>query len=309
MRSPIHVLSPLTISLFTAQLAAAQPLPGAPEQPNAPRAAPAATDKVEDLTQTTLASPAAPAPTTTPQTPAGAVPQAPAPARLPATSSPMPMPNPQPVLMSQPDANGSVDIGSDRTRQGFYMRILDGVGFMSAAGTGPNGNSSVSGLGSSSVIGLGGSIRPGLVLGGALLASDVTAKFKGGPFGDATVTTQDKTKTFPATSKATVGTAGIGLLLDWYPAVTTGWHTGLTVGVGFTSLQNLADESAMVGTSAMGGLFGGYDWSLGKNWSLGLNLLVLGTTSANMKDSKDASSTGYSLHSFSAGLGASVLYF
>jgi len=210
--------------------------------------------------------------------------------------------------MSQPAANGAEDNRSDRFRQGFYMRMLQGIGFMSAAGTGPYGNASVRGLSSNSIIALGGSIRPGLVLGGALLASDATAKFKGGPFVDATVTTQGQPPV-KATSKATVGTSGIGLLLDWYPAPTGGWHTGLTAGIGFTSLQNLADESVMVGTSAVGGLFGGYDWSIGKDWSLGLSLLVMGNTSANMKDSKDASATGYRLQSFSAGLGASVLYF
>lgn len=187
------------------------------------------------------------------------------------------------------------------------MRVVSGPGFVSMAGDGPNGKVSLKGLGTGAIIAIGGSIGHGLVLGGTLQASDLTAKFNGGPFIDATVTAQGKTVS--ATDKAMIGTSGLGLLIDWYPSMSAGWHTGLSLGVGFTSVQNLADDSTMVGTSAAGNLFGGYDWSIGRDWSLGLDLFVAGTTSATMKDSKDATDTGYRLRSFCVGLGGSILYF
>ena len=189
------------------------------------------------------------------------------------------------------------------------MRIVSAPAFVSLSGTGPRGSAKLRGLGDASVISFGGSIARGLVLGGMIQATGLTAKFSGGPFAGSTVTTADG-KTFDASRKAAAGTAGLGLMLDWYPKPLGGWHAGLTAGLGSISVQNLADDSVMAGGGLTGGLFGGYDWSIGKAWSLGLELSLSGTTSSKLKDADDPNiDTGYRLRALSVGLGASILYF
>ena len=302
MRASIQSFSALIVATVMASPARAQQTPA--------EAAPASEPQITDLTDTTLSSPpaptpAAPAATTQGPTPVTATPAQAAPSVPPPATAPTTMP---PAAA----ASGAVsptppDIGRERIHQGYYMRMISGPSFVSMTGNGPNGKVSLHGLGSGLMVAFGGSIGRGLVLAGTIQASDLTAKFNGGPFVGATVTAQDKS--FAATSKATVGTSELGVLIDWYPNPGGGWHTGLSLGLGLTSLQNLADESTLVGVGGAGGLFGGYDWSIAPTWALGLDLLVTGSTPANMKDAKDSTDTGYRLRSFSVGLGASILYF
>jgi len=186
------------------------------------------------------------------------------------------------------------------------MRFVSGPAFVSMTGSGPRGHVSLSGLDSIATITLGGSVARGVVLAGTLQASSVTAKFKGGPFIGESVTSNGQT--LAASSKATAEIAEFGLLVDWYPNPSAGWHAGLSGGLAFTSIVNQADDSTMFGTGLVGSLFGGYDWAIGRQWSIGLGLVAMGSTPATMKD-KDGTNAGYRLRSFSLGLGASILYF
>ena len=65
----------------------------------------------------------------------------------------------------------------------------------------------------------------------------------------------------------------------------------------------------MDGTSAAGSLFGGYDWAIGPEWSLGLAVVGAGARYASLKDTSDHPHRGYRLKSFSLGISASILYF
>jgi hypothetical protein len=199
------------------------------------------------------------------------------------------------------------DCTRDWVREGFYMRLVSGPAFVSMSGDGPNGHVSLSGLGSLATVTFGGSVARGVVLAGTLQASSLSAaKFKGGPFDGANVTFNGQT--VPASSKAMAGVSGLGLLVDWYPNPSGGWHAGLSGGLGFASVVNQADDSTMFGASAAGSVFGGYDWAIGRQWSMGLALAASGSTPATMKD-KDGTNAGYRLQSLSLGLGASILYF
>jgi hypothetical protein len=162
-------------------------------------------------------------------------------------------------------------------------------------------------LGSNSLIAIGGSIFNGLVLAGTIQGSSVTSSFDGGPFKGESVTSNGTSLT--ASAKADATSAILGLMADWYPNPSDGWHAGLSVGVGMTSIKNHADDSTMNGTSAAGSLFGGYDWAIGPEWSLGLALVGAGARYASLKDTSDHPHSGYRLKSFSLGISASILYF
>ncbi|MBN1611831.1 MAG: hypothetical protein JW940_34690 [Polyangiaceae bacterium] len=160
--------------------------------------------------------------------------------------------------------------------------------------------------GGSSSIAIGGSIARGWVLAGTIGGSAITNTLDGGPFEDATVTADGETTSASAKVAATV--SHLGVLVDWYPDPSTGWHVGASAGLGSVAIINQADDSTMTGPSGGASAFGGYDWSIGPDWSLGVALVASGNGSAKMLDS-DEDDTGYRLKSYSIGITGSVLYF
>jgi hypothetical protein len=196
---------------------------------------------------------------------------------------------------------------SNWTRGGFYLRIGSGLGGVNVTGTGPNGSASISGLGSNSLLAIGGSIARGLVLAGTVQASTVSGTFKGGPFPDASVTSNGKSQT--ASSNADATAAQLGVLVDWYPDPLDGWHVGLSAGLGLTSVKNHVNDSTLSGAGAAGSLFGGYDWAIGPGWSFGVALVASGTLSASLKDTSDQPITGYRMKAYSVGISGSFLCF
>jgi hypothetical protein len=162
------------------------------------------------------------------------------------------------------------------------------------------------GGGESSTFAIGGSIARGWVLAGTIQGSTITNTLDGGPFVDASVTSDGET--ISASAKVAATFSHVGVLVDWYPDPTKGWHVGASGGLGVAGVINQADDSTMTGASAGGSAFGGYDWSIGPDWSLGVGLVASGNTSAKMLDS-DKDDTGYRLKSYSIGVTGSVLYF
>jgi len=146
-----------------------------------------------------------------------------------------------------------------------------------------------------------------LVLAGTLQGTSVATEFKGGPFSDATVTSNGKTHS--ASHKAEGAIGMVGLLLDWYPQPKAGWHAGLATGLGAVGLTNLADDSTLGGVNFAGSIFGGYDWALGRDWALGLQLTASGGTSTKLLEDSGDHDTGYRLTPVSVGVQASLLYF
>jgi len=201
----------------------------------------------------------------------------------------------------------SHDCARDWIRRGFYLRIGSGVGSMNMSGTGPKGTVSLSSLGSSSFFAIGGNLVGGLVLAGTVQSSSITTTFTGGPFVGENVTSGGKSLT--ASSKVDAASSQLGLLVDWYPNLSDGWHVGLSGGFGATNVRNHADDSTMTGTSSAGSVFGGYDWAIGPEWSIGLALVGSTTLSASMKYSSDQPDAGYRLKSYFLGLSGSFLYF
>jgi hypothetical protein len=149
-----------------------------------------------------------------------------------------------------------------------------------------------------------------VVLGGAIINSQATAKFNGGAYENRSIALDDRT--VPASSKADAAFTQLGVFVDWFPDPVGGWHVGAAAGFGVISILNRADDdtdNAMFGSSFSGSLFGGYDWSLGKAWSLGLSLSASGIGSTTLKYANDGSESGYRLHGGSIGIQGSLLYF
>ena len=149
-------------------------------------------------------------------------------------------------------------------------------------------------------------MAPGVVLAGTLQGSTVTSEFEGGPFADATVTSNGEE--IAASNKVAASLSELGLLVDWYPDPSAGWHAGISGGLGVTGLVHQADDSTEFGIGAAGSLFGGYDWHIGPQWSLGIAIVASGNTTARMKDN-EGDETGYELRAFSVGVAGSFLYF
>jgi hypothetical protein len=191
-------------------------------------------------------------------------------------------------------------------RTGFYLRFIEGTGYAKFSGTGPQGSVSASGLGSHSTIAIGGGVARGLAIAGTIQSTMTEATFAGGPFTKATLTTDSGTAV--ASAKAKLTQAQVGALVDWYPRLQSGFHGGLSAGLGAISLINDADDSKLAGTAVSGSLFLGYDAAISRSWALGLAAVMSGATSASMKDS-NGNDSGYKLSAFSIQLGASLLFF
>jgi hypothetical protein len=211
-----------------------------------------------------------------------------------------------------PDAGEFRDDASEEgeqcwMRDGFYLRIFDGVGYGVLTGDGPAGSASVSGLGSISSLAIGGSVARRLVLAFLIQAVNISGEFEGGPFADATLSVDGDQ--MPASETASATATTLGGFIDWYPMESSGLHLGLGAGLGLVMLVNGADDSTSFGSGGGATLLVGYDWPVARTWALGIALVASGATSASLKDSESGDDIDYQLAPFSVGLSASILYF
>ncbi len=144
------------------------------------------------------------------------------------------------------------------------------------------------------------------MLAGTIGSVTGTADFVGGPLSGATVSWTNGASV-AASRGATATMSKLGLLLDWYPDVSRGWHAGASVGAGALDVRNLATDTRFTGFGLSGGVFAGYDWAFAPQWSGGLELAAEALSSAPLK--RDRNDTGYELKGFWVGLQGSLLYF
>jgi hypothetical protein len=242
---------------------------------------------------------------------------APAPTAAPAPT-PALTPAPAPASPPPPSSEPSISPGASTSEatphhDGLYVRVASGIGFMSLWGDGPAGSASISGLQSVAILAVGGSPVRGFAIAGAFWGGVVNSNtFNGGPFDGATLTTKPMSgavpHSIPASTNATGSLGGLGVLVDWYPSPAGGWHAGASVGLGLVGVTTLADNASMGGVGFGASLFGGYDWWIGRNWSLGLMLVAAGANRASLTDT-NRNDTGYRLMPLSIGIAASILYY
>jgi hypothetical protein len=177
---------------------------------------------------------------------------------------------------------------------GFYLRLGGGVGYGSFSGTGPAGDASLAGFNPAgeTLLAIGGNVAEGLVVAGAFHGSGVRATFEGAP---------------PARD-ATAALGQLGVLVDWFPDPTGGWHVGGMAGLGVIQIVDagVRDSGEAIvkdsgGTGFGGALLGGYDFWIGPQWSTGLYVIGSGVTSATLADRR-GDKVGYSLAGWSLGL-------
>jgi hypothetical protein len=131
---------------------------------------------------------------------------------------------------------------------GFYFRYSLGLSYVQATGRGPSGSVAVSGAGIGEMLALGGTPAPGLVVGGAAVSHLAPLTANG--------------------SRLLLSEATYGILLDWFPDPTDGWHVGGTIGLGFVGYGNAR------GYSPGASLLAGYDFWIAPQWSLGAVLVA-----------------------------------
>lgn len=201
-------------------------------------------------------------------------------------------------------------LGNREVHHGLYVGVTMGFAHVAAWGTGPSGSASVSGLGASLRLALGGTIAPGLALAAVVEVQSATGKnFSGGPSVTVTRTRMVDGMAQTMTSTSSQGGPGsvvLGALVDWYPKPDDGWHVGGALGLGGLAVDD--EWKTITGTSVAVSVFGGYQWWLGRGWSLGIgaDLLFIPTVTLNEDTNVDS---GYRMRSLSGGLEGTLLYY
>jgi hypothetical protein len=146
----------------------------------------------------------------------------------------------------------------EKTHDGFYMQIQSGLGYYKASADIGGNDQSYSGLTFASSFLLGGSLVPGLVLGGGLLADyapSPTYKVNGE---ERSNTPDFKQYVF-----------GIGPFVDFYPNPNDGLHFQGMLGFGALETSSEGNASGSDPTGLLLSLGGGYEWWVGREWSIG----------------------------------------
>jgi hypothetical protein len=256
----------------------------------------------------TLPPPAtASAPSTLNAPPPPAIPPAPPPPAAPTPPPPPPPPPPPsfdgtsapptftqvaaPYALPEPEAHTHVACSGPGafTHDGFYLRISSGVGALGIGGQGPTGTAQLSGLASSSMFAIGGTPSRGFVVGGAVASRTLTSTHTSGVAADET----------------SVTASTLGVFVDWFPNEYRGWHVGGLLGLGTIDIKSVS-ESDQVNVSVAGQAFGGYDFWIGPEWSLGIQGVLGFSTKAPMK--ADQNDTGYTLGSLSGAIEGTLLF-
>jgi hypothetical protein len=244
--------------------------------------------------------PASPQPTSPPAPPPTPIPPAPPPVET--SASPASATNAEPVVLAL----------TRYRHQGFYLGVNSGIGFLSARGSGPRGDASISGFTpSTGDLSIGGTIAPGLVLGGVARAWSANGTFNGGPVITATTTTYVNGAATPTnrtlSGRAQLQSVELGAFLDWYPNPEKGWHVGVSLGLAGMTLTD--DAGTQLTAGGIGGsIFGGHQWWLGPSWSLGLGA-VLSIAGMSHLDDSQQNDSGYKLTPMGVGLQTQLLYY
>jgi hypothetical protein len=264
--------APLAFQLFapTALYAQAEPPPTAAESPAA------------EVPLMQLEAPAdrviAPPPVNSPPPPAVAA------------ELPPPEPAPPPACDQSATPSPCTQPSDAYRHDGFYFRLMNETQYFAVLGEGPDGSASVKGLGSGGTLALGGTPLPGLVIGGMMNATTLRGNFKGRPEGPET--------------DASVSRVMFGAFADWFPDPYDGWHVGAALGFAAVTLTDSSLDDA-VGAAFSAKLFGGYDWWIGPQWTLGLAAVFSATPSTSLVVD-DGDKSGYRFHTLSAGIAGSL---
>ena len=153
-----------------------------------------------------------------------------------------------------------------RHHDGFYLRM--GIGFGSGTVkskgtlvTGQTLDVKYTGTGASYELMLGGTIAKGFVLGGGFVGQDIS---------DPKVTIGGGTALNGSyVASGSLGVVVLGPMFDWFFDPHGGGHVGAMIGAGAIGLS---DENGKSSSGTGASLWGGYDFWVGQQWSLGPEL-------------------------------------
>ena len=154
---------------------------------------------------------------------------------------------------------------AEHTHDGFYMQIHAGLGYYSMSAESAGSEVSFSGVSFASAFQLGGSLAPGIVLGGSLVTDYVFSP-------SMSINDTDVPDGFGPTSQYLFG---IGPFIDFYPDPQGGLHFQGMVGFGGVESSFEGDVSGNDPTGPMFGIGGGYEWWVGREWSIGAMARVI----------------------------------
>jgi hypothetical protein len=176
------------------------------------------------------------------------------------------------------------------------LRFSSGAGFLVLNGSGPTGDAHLSGVASSELIAIGGTPGRGFVIAGTIASESLNnPNFTGYPGG--------------AQHGWTASNARLGALVDWFPNDRRGGHVGGALALNALGLTNDAANISWGGLGFGAEVFGGYDFWIGPEWSLGIQGGLSFSPSAPLKDSNNSGNdTGYSFGTFAFAAQATLLY-
>lgn len=180
-----------------------------------------------------------------------------------------PPPGEQPPAPKKPDT-------SKRNHDGFYLRMGMGPGYgrVVAEGAGSNDvKATYKGWGPAFELLLGGTLGSGFVLGGGFVGQDVS---------EPDLEVESRSVNVSGTVEdQSLGILTIGPFIDWYPDPKGGAHVGVMIGPAEVGLQ---DDDGQSSTGLGGSLFGGYDFWIGDQWSLGLEGRVVAASTEHTRN-------------------------
>jgi hypothetical protein len=178
------------------------------------------------------------------------------------------------------------------THDGFYLRFELGFGAFGASGTGPSGSASTGGAAEDLVLAIGGTPVEGFVVGGLI----------GG-----LATSSPPSGTIPSNATS-MGELILGPFVDWFPNARGGWHVGGALGLGGLSVDRYGADN-LSSLSLGGRAFGGYDFWIGPQWSLGITAAIQFVTRGNLTDSsQNDAPSGYSMGALGGAISVTLLY-
>jgi hypothetical protein len=154
---------------------------------------------------------------------------------------------------------------SARRHDGFYLRMGLGLAYGQVVSSGVLLGSDLelkfAGFGPAYELLIGGTLGSGFVLGGGFVGQDISDP-------DVTLETANGTQVDRSVASGdALGVGVIGPFFDWFFDERGGAHVGAMVGIGIIGLEGDNDE----GSSGFGGsLWGGYDFWVSDQWSLGV---------------------------------------
>ena len=173
----------------------------------------------------------------------------------------------------------------------FYMRfgIGPGYGHVTSAGndSGIDIEATFDGWGPSYEMLFGGTPAAGFVVGGGLLLQSISEP-------DVSIDISGTTSESHVAEDESLGIVVVGPFIDWFPNPEGGGHIGVMAGFAATGLEG-DDDEASDGYGAA--LFGGYDFWVGSQWSIGpeARFTLVSTEREVLGIPIDDTATGFSL--------------